>query len=210
MGKVKTKKQDTFIDMTAMSDVTVLLITFFMLTANFIPLEPVQVITPASVMETKVPDYNVITILIDPKGKVYLNADIRNASSGKNGKIELLEKMGAQYNITFTDKEKISFSEPTTFAAVPMSQMKDFLNQDIGEQKEFIRQSTGIPTDSVNNQLAVWLKAAKSVNRDLAVSIKADQSTPYPLVRSVTSTLQDIKENRFSLVTQLRGMPEGF
>ena len=32
-----------FIDMTAMSDVTVLLLTFFMLTANFVKKEPVQV-----------------------------------------------------------------------------------------------------------------------------------------------------------------------
>ena len=30
MAKVKVKKQSTFIDMTAMSDVTVLLLTFFM------------------------------------------------------------------------------------------------------------------------------------------------------------------------------------
>lgn len=67
MAKVKTSKKDTFIDMTAMSDVTVLLLTFFMLTANFIPLEPVQVVTPASVIETKVPDYNFVTILVDPR-----------------------------------------------------------------------------------------------------------------------------------------------
>ena len=30
MGRAKIKKKDTFIDMTAMSDVTVLLLTFFM------------------------------------------------------------------------------------------------------------------------------------------------------------------------------------
>ena len=75
MAKVKTSKKDTFIDMTAMSDVTVLLLTFFMLTANFIPLEPVQVVTPASVIETKVPDYNFVTILVDPQGHVFLNLD---------------------------------------------------------------------------------------------------------------------------------------
>ena len=33
MGRVKIKKKSTFIDMTAMSDVTVLLLTFFMLTS---------------------------------------------------------------------------------------------------------------------------------------------------------------------------------
>lgn len=38
----KIKKKSTFIDMTAMSDVTVLLLTFFMLTSTFIQKEPVQ------------------------------------------------------------------------------------------------------------------------------------------------------------------------
>ncbi len=36
MGKVKIKKKSTLIDMTAMSDVTVLLLTFFMLTSTFL------------------------------------------------------------------------------------------------------------------------------------------------------------------------------
>ncbi len=35
MGRFKIKKQDTFIDMTPMSDVMVLLLTFFMLTVGF-------------------------------------------------------------------------------------------------------------------------------------------------------------------------------
>ena len=46
MGRAKIKKKSTFIDMTAMSDVTVLLLTFFMLTSTFVKKEPVQVTTP--------------------------------------------------------------------------------------------------------------------------------------------------------------------
>lgn len=45
----KIKKKSTFIDMTAMSDVTVLLLTFFMLTSTFIQKEPVQEIGRAHV-----------------------------------------------------------------------------------------------------------------------------------------------------------------
>ena len=41
MGRFKVKKQDMFIDMTPMSDVMVLLLTFFMLTATFVKDEPV-------------------------------------------------------------------------------------------------------------------------------------------------------------------------
>lgn len=190
--------------MTAMSDVTVLLLTFFMLTANFIPLEPVQVITPASVMETKVPDYNVITVLIEPTGKIFLNLD------RPNDKRAVLEKIGARYSIAFSEQEIANFMEPTTFVGVSIAQLKEFLALDMEDQKDYFRQSNGVPADSANNQLAVWIQTAKAVNKDLAVSIKADQSTPYPLVRAVTSTLQDIKENRFSLITTLRNMPEGF
>ena len=51
MGRAKIKKKSTFIDMTAMSDVTVLLLTFFMLTSTFVKKEPVQVTTPGSVSE---------------------------------------------------------------------------------------------------------------------------------------------------------------
>ena len=40
MGRAKIKKKSMFIDMTAMSDVTVLLLTFFMLTSTFVKKEP--------------------------------------------------------------------------------------------------------------------------------------------------------------------------
>ena len=62
MGRAKIKKKSTFIDMTAMSDVTVLLLTFFMLTSTFVKKEPVQVTTPASVSEIKIPETNVLII----------------------------------------------------------------------------------------------------------------------------------------------------
>lgn len=203
MAKVKIGKKDTFIDMTAMSDVTVLLLTFFMLTANFIPLEPVQVITPSSVIETKVPDFNFVTILVDPEGRVYLNLD------RKEDKRAALERMGSMYEVSFSEQEKAAFAEPTTFASVPMKAMQQYLRMDMSERKEFIRQFEGIPADSLNNQLASWIKSAKAVNPELTISVKADEGTPYPLIRKVTATLQEVKENRFSLVTQLRGMPDG-
>ena len=71
MPKVKVKRKSTVIDMTAMSDVTVLLLTFFMLTSTFVQKEPVIVSTPASVSEIKIPEVNVLQILIDHTGKVF-------------------------------------------------------------------------------------------------------------------------------------------
>ena len=67
MGKVKIKKSDIWIDMTPMSDVMTLLLTFFMLTSTFVKNEPVKVNTPGSVSEIKVPENGVLTILVSPE-----------------------------------------------------------------------------------------------------------------------------------------------
>lgn len=203
MGKTKVKKQSTFIDMTAMSDVTVLLLTFFMLTATFLPKEPVQVMTPASVSEVKVPDYNSLTILIDPNGRVFMNLD------RPEDKRATLQKMGEDYGLSaFSAQEMRSFVDQTHIG-VPMSKMHGFLALDLSDQDEQIKKM-GIPTDSTNNQLAKWVQAAKLANPELSISIKADRKTPYPFVDRVMKILVDIDENRYNLITTLRGMPEGF
>jgi len=69
MGKVKIKRKSTLIDMTAMSDVTVLLLTFFMLTSSFLQKKPTTVQTPSSVSEEKVPVKNLVSILVSSADK---------------------------------------------------------------------------------------------------------------------------------------------
>ena len=203
MGKTKVKKQSTFVDMTAMSDVTVLLLTFFMLTATFLPVEPIQVITPGSVSEVKIPEVNSITILIDLKGRVFMNLD------KPADKKATLESMATSYQIPEFSKEEMKKYLDMTHIGVPISQLHAFLAMDADQQKNVIKK-TGIPTDSVNNQLAQWVKAAKIANPELTISIKADRNTPYPYVDNVMKTLVDIDENRYNLITVLKGMPEGF
>ncbi len=202
MSKVAPKKQSTFIDMTAMSDVTVLLLTFFMLTATFLPKEPIQVTTPASVIDIKIPDANLMTILIKPNGMVYLNLD------RPNDKKAVLELVSKEYNMNFTDKQVLSFLNQATIG-VPVNQLPAFLDMPMLDQDQYLK-TTGIPTDSTNNQLKGWIQRAVSVNGDLKIAIKADRSTPYPLVSNVITTLQELKQNRFNLITTLEGMPEGF
>ena len=72
MGRVKQNKKSTFIDMTAMSDVTVLLLTFFMLTSTFLAKAPYQAQTPPSVSTEEMPMNNVVEILVNPQGKVWM------------------------------------------------------------------------------------------------------------------------------------------
>ena len=75
MGKIKIKKNDVWIDMTPMSDVMVLLLTFFMLSANFVKNEVVKVVTPASQTMAKVPSSATLDITIDPEGRVLVATD---------------------------------------------------------------------------------------------------------------------------------------
>jgi biopolymer transport protein ExbD len=202
MSKVKVKKQSTFIDMTAMSDVTVLLLTFFMLTATFLPKEPIRVIAPASVMEIKIPDANVMTILVKNDGLCYMNLD------RPNDRRSVLERVGKEYNITFT-KEQIRSFVDQPIIGVPIRELPRFLDLPLTEQ-DVILKTSGIPIDSANNQLRSWILFANDANPDLKIAIKADQAIPYVKIRDVIETLQELRLNRFSLITVLRGMPEGF
>ena len=100
MAKVKVAKKETFIDMTAMSDVTVLLLTFFMLTSTFVQKEPVKVTTPGSVSEIKIPEKNVLSILVDPAGRVFMALDKPDDME------QTLVSVGEQYGVKFTPKQK--------------------------------------------------------------------------------------------------------
>ena len=196
MARVKVKKPSTFIDMTAMSDVTVLLLTFFMLTSTFIQKEPIQVSTPASVMEIKIPETDILQILVDNDGKVFMSMD------KQEDRVAVLEKMGEEYGIAFTPEEVNKFRLAPSFG-VPIGQMRSFLALPEDEQDKILK-DYGIPTDSTDNQLKSWVKNARLQNRDLRIAIKADQATPYPIINTIMTSLQDIRENRYNLITTLK------
>lgn len=189
-----------FIDMTAMSDVTVLLLTFFMLTASFVKKEPVQVVTPASVSEIKIPETDILSILVDPTGKIFMSLDKQTDMAA------VLEAMGEEYGLKFTPEEIKKFSLFQTFG-VPMKNMKSFLALS-GEQQDRLLKEQGIPCDSLDNQFKQWVRNARVVNRDLRIAIKADQNTPYAVIKKIMNSLQDLKENRYNLITSLKSDSE--
>ena len=180
MGRAQIKKKSTFIDMTAMSDVTVLLLTFFMLTSTFVKKEPVQVTTPASVSEIKIPETNVLQILVDPEGKIFMSLDKQQDMQA------VLESMGEEYGIKFTPEQEKRFILSSTFG-VPIR---------------------SIPCDSVDNQFKSWVRNARAANADLRIAIKADATTPYSVIKNVMNSLQDLRENRYNLITSLKAESE--
>jgi biopolymer transport protein ExbD len=200
MARIKPKRKSTLLDMTAMCDVAFLLLTFFMLTSNFTKKEPVSVHTPSSISEIKIPETNIMMILVDPTGKVFFGID------GQENRQQLLTKMGEAYNIQFTPQELKQFSLINSFG-VPMNVMKNFLDLK-PEDRDKTENAIGIPCDSLDNQFKNWVKAARNVNKDLRIAIKGDQTTAYPVIKKLMGSLQDLNENRYNLITSLENAPD--
>ena len=194
MGKVKVHRSSTSIDMTPMVDLAFLLVTFFMLTTKFAPEEPLAVDMPSSVSEIKLPDTDILTISISKDGIVFFNMD------GKYNRQELLSKMGEKYGIQFSPEEVRSFSVLSSLG-VPMGNLKQFLSM-APEERKLVRQP-GIPSDSLNNELADWIVLSRTTNPKLRIAIKGDRDAEYPVVKNVITTLTDRKVNRFNLITNM-------
>ena len=230
MGKVKIKRKSTLIDMTAMSDVTVLLLTFFMLTSTFLQKEPIVVNTPSSVSEMKVPETNLVQILVSPKGQVFisLSGDKDSTYSSEKVRAELLKNVVAEYNkhhkgnqVELTQKEVNTFAKNASFG-YPIGQLAKFLDEPQTKQDQLLdpakNPNAGIPI-SINkdlerpNEFQIWMRALYNTNNEnlraaikdgAGIAIKADKETPYDVVNVVMDNLQTLKMNKFSLLTALK------
>ena len=72
--KQKDKKQ-LKLDMNPMTDLALLLVTFFMLTTTFKSEEPVTINNLAATSEVKLPEQNIVTITIAQDGRVFFGLD---------------------------------------------------------------------------------------------------------------------------------------
>ena len=86
--------------------------------------------------------------------------------------------------------------------------MKTFLNVP-AQDRDLKVWDLGIPVDSTDNQFKEWIFYSRQVNKNIRIAIKADKGTPYKIVKKVMSSLQDIKENRYNLITTLEEAPKG-
>jgi biopolymer transport protein ExbD len=194
MPKISYPRASPRLDMTPMVDLAFLLVTFFMLTTKFRADEPVIVDTPSSVSEIKLPDIDIMTITITPDSKLFFNID------GKQTRVKVLEKMGERYNVTFTPDEIRRFSVLTSFG-LPVRELKQYLP--LGEEGRKAIQQTGIPYDSLNNQLSDWVRFSRLENPQFRIAVKGDRDSNYKTVKKVIDILQANKVNKFNLITNL-------
>ena len=204
MAKIKIQKKDIWIDMTPMSDVMVLLLTFFMMSSTFMKKEPTTVTTPMSVSEIKVPETNVLNILVDSIGRIYMGMDNEHHS------VEALLSMAGQYGVSINPLQRTAFLEDGMWG-MPMDKLEAYLNLDPDARNLAIKQQGGIPLDSIDggeSEFQMWVKEARNANDEIKVAIKADQNTPYKVIKKIMGELRDMNENRYYLITSYKANQE--
>jgi biopolymer transport protein ExbD len=216
MPKIKVKRSSTIVDMTAMTDVSFLLLTFFILTAKFRPAQPVVIDMPSSESEIIVPE-NLMVISVDKEGKVYFSVE------NPNVKVATLQNLIERYGDNYPSLKTLSDAQIANFMNVQMfgydiNQLPQLLNMPASELASYKGYST-VPIDSANNQLRDWIQSARWADRtdkvnsgatdreDIRVAIKDDKNTSITTVQEVIKILTEepVNIHTFNLITTLEG-----
>lgn len=204
MPKVKIPRKSTAIDMTAMCDVSFLLLTFFILTAKFKPQELVAVDIPVA-RSTKTFN-DAVTVLVSQDGKAFVTLNETKI------RYQMLDQMITRYSDrypelkTLTDQQKEFFSKIEIWGT-PISDMPRVLKMDGMQLQQYQKAMPGVPIDSVNNQLGDWVQAARYANNDIKIAIKSDKNTNVEPLKQIVKDLTAKDIHRFLLVTTLSGGP---
>ncbi|RQP08968.1 MAG: biopolymer transporter ExbD [Chryseobacterium sp.] len=200
MARVKPKRHGVFVDMTAMTDVAFLLLTFFILTTQFKEPDAESITTPTSISEQVLDDKNLMTIIITPDGRYYFTPVDNNAE-----RAQLLDKMAAKYNMSFSPQDRVEFVKAASFAA-PMNQLKSYL--ELPEDQRTKVAGASIPMTDNNQQLIDWVKYTLEINPEAQLAIKGDAEAQYPKFKALFEGLRDIDFYKFVLITSPEARPE--
>lgn len=194
MAKVKPKRHGVVTDMTAMTDVAFLLLTFFILTAEFRKPEVEDIVEPSSVSKARLTEGdNTMTISVTEDGRYYFSP-----STNPEQRLRLLEAMGEKYKVIFTDAEKAVFVNEM-FIGVPMAQLKAFLNLPEDQRKAY--KGNSVPLTADNRQLIDWVQISQKINNDVKLAVKGDGRASYDKFKALFEGLRDIEFYKFVLVT---------
>ncbi len=206
MPKIKMPRKSTSIDMTAMCDFTLLLLTFFIMATKFKPPEPVVVRTPSSVSTDQIPE-GFVLITMDKDGRTFFSVDNLNA------KRAMIEKVNADKKLGLNETQMQNFVNGASIG-VPFTMLASYLSMTPAQQAEADKKAPGLPVDTTGNfttnELAYWIAEARyHLEAGGRFAIKADGDAGYPQIQKIISTLGALRIFRFNFITDMKGVPQG-
>jgi biopolymer transport protein ExbD len=198
MSKIKMPVRTPKMDMTPMVDLFCLLLTFFMLTTTFRPQEATQVDTPNSISEQIAVTQDMMTIYVSKDNKVFFNLDA-GSDTAMHIRQKVLKDVADYEKVTLTPEQIVRFEQLSSFG-MPVADLGKWIDAE-GSQRDAMQ--VGMPMDSVNNELALWIHFTRLANPKVEATIKGDAEANYKTVKKVFDILQEKKINRFNLITNL-------
>ncbi len=205
MAKIKMPRSNPRMDMTPLVDLGFLLVTFFMLTAQFRPEEAVVVDTPSSRSQSPIPTENLMTVIVDSAGREFWDF------TDKKVRREVIKEMGVRYKMDFDADQTQRFVNLNAIG-LSMQLLPAYLNLDAAPGRAAVdKQSSGIPIDSTNNQLLDWIRVTQLIfssgaeGKNPIVALKGDGNVNYSVINKVIKISQSptVKINRFKMITDL-------
>ncbi len=183
----RVRRPQQSIDMTPYVDVIMLILTFFILTAQFKAelSEDIQVKLPKSGNDTtKIPDRNVMTIIVDKDGDVFVDVD--------NQKVR---------EDVFGDPLGLAVFHPDSTTPAGYTNPKS-MNP---EGKELKRPLVIYKDREKFKKLLIDLRLSSknNVGKDLRIVIKGDKESDIGTIQDLMDMLKETKNTRFSFVTDL-------
>jgi biopolymer transport protein ExbD len=181
----KPKRPGVAIDMTPYVDVIMLILTFFMLTAQFKAElnEDIKVTLPSSGNDTtKLPERNVMTIVVNKYGDIFVDVD--------NSKVR---------EDVLGDALGLAAFHPDS------STPPGFETQNISGDKELKRPLIKFKDREKFKKLLIDLRLSSKSNigKDLRIVVKGDRDSNIGTIQDLMDMLRDTKNTRFALVTDM-------
>jgi biopolymer transport protein ExbD len=202
MGRAKLPRKSTSIDMTAMCDVAFLLLSFFILTTKFKPSEAIAVTIPKSVAAKVAPQKDIVEIIIDKDGKVFLTMDDDVIKESIVNQINSTKNLGLNVN---------AFKK-ALFLGAPFSGLASFLAMPEEARKGNVL--PGIPVaDTSHNELTEWMTYIKTAYSETTkkpnILLKGDNLAKFPAFKAVITAFKKNDFLKFQMVTAPEGVPVG-
>jgi len=186
MGRAQVKRKSTAIDMTAMCDVAFLLLSFFILTAQFKPSEALPVTIPNSVAAKAAKlTTDAFVVTINTEGKVFIEL------SDESIREKVLNNMESIKGSKLSAGQEGQFKQ-ANFIGASWEAMPSFLSMTPEQLKK--TDLPGVPVDSTGGDLRDWISSGlQAYGGDMDrihFIIKGDDNSKYPVFAGVLNAFK--------------------